>query len=399
MDQLTALAPPAGSATADRYREVRDRTEALSAGLSPEDQVIQSMDDASPTKWHRAHTTWFFERFVLRPRRPDYVPFDDDFDYLFNSYYQSLGERHPRASRGLVARPTASEVGDYRAHVDDAVRPLLADPDPELARLVRLGLAHEEQHQELLLTDALHALAQNPLAWGRRPMAVLPGFIEPTEPPSRHEHVEHAGGIVAVGTPEGDDFAFDNEGPRHHVLLRPFAVASTLATNRDWQAFIDDGGYRRAEFWMADGWDCACRHGWSAPLYWRDGVQLGLGGVSAILPDVPVRHVSWYEADAFARWSGRRLPTEHELEIAADALPGFHGHVWQWTASSYIAYPGFRPPEGAVGEYNGKFMVNQMVLRGSSLATSPGHSRAGYRNFFHPDKRWQVTGVRLAQDR
>ncbi len=396
MDQFTALALP-GETLAAAYDEVRARTDMLSAHLSPEDQAIQSMEDASPAKWHRAHTTWFFERFIVRERCPELAPYDPDFDYLFNSYYQSLGERHPRASRGLVTRPTASEVTAYRAHVDASMRALLRDPEPELAPLIALGLAHEEQHQELLLTDTMHGFAQNPLAWGRRAIAVLPGWREPVEPPDQGA-IELDGGIAEIGTPVGR-FAFDNEGPRHRVLLAPCAISSDLVRNRDWLAFIGDGGYRRPEFWMAEGWDCACRNGWSAPLYWRDGLQMGPGGAAPIDPDAPVRHVSWYEADAFARWSGKRLPTEQELEAASSFLPGFEGHVWQWTASPYVAYPGYRAPPGAVGEYNGKFMVNQMVLRGSSFATSPGHSRAGYRNFFHPDKRWQVTGLRLAQDR
>ena len=399
MDQLTALAL-SDSVVDHHYARVRDRTDVLSAHLSPEDQAIQSMDDASPAKWHRAHTTWFFEQFIIRARRPDLPSFDDDFHYLFNSYYHSLGQRHPRPTRGLVTRPTAAEVDAYRAHVDAAMRAVLADPDPELERLVRLGCAHEEQHQELLLTDMMHGLAQNPLAWGRRPIAVHPGWPEPSQPAGQPRMLDFEGGIVEVGTPDNGRFAFDNEGPRHPVLLQPYAVSSDLVRNRDWLAFIADGGYRRPELWMADGWDCACRAGWSAPLYWRDQIiQMGLGGVAPIDPEAPVRHVSWYEADAFARWSGMRLPTEPELEIAGSTLPAFHGHVWQWTGSPYVAYPGFQAPAGAVGEYNGKFMVNQMVLRGSSFATSPGHSRASYRNFFHPDKRWQVTGLRLAKDR
>ncbi len=397
MDQSIALALP-GSAVSHAYDDVRARTDAYCAHLSPEDQAIQSMEDASPARWHRAHTTWFFEQFILGPRRPGRPQFDDDFNYLFNSYYESLGERHPRGTRGLVTRPSAEEVTAYRRHVDEAMRELLADPDPELARLVHLGLAHEEQHQELLLTDMMHGLAQNPLAWGRRPIAVLPGWSEPVEQ-EQPRMLDFDGGIVEIGVGPGDGFAFDNEGPRHRVLLQPFALSSSLVRNGDWQAFIADGGYRKAEFWMADGWDRVCRDGWQAPLYWRDGTQMGLGGAAAVDPDAPVRHVSWYEADAFARWRGMRLPTEHELESAADHLPAFHGHVWQWTASPYVAYPGFRASEGAIGEYNGKFMINQMILRGSSFATSPGHSRAAYRNFFHPDKRWQVTGLRLAEDR
>ena len=405
MNQITALALP-GSAIVDAYAAVRERTELYAAHLGPEDQAIQSMPDASPARWHRAHTTWFFEQFILRRFRPDLPPFDDDFNYLFNSYYQSLGERHPRATRGLVTRPTTDEVTAYRAHVDRAMTELMrGNDDPELARLVRLGLAHEEQHQELLLTDIMHGFAQNPLSWGRRPIAVLPGWTEPTQPASEDGLAKFEGGVVESGTaPQADRFVFDNESPRHHVYLQPFAIATTLVRNRDWLDFVADGGYRRPEFWMAEGWDCASREGWSAPLYWRQTgegatLQMSLGGAVPLDTQAPVRHVSWYEADAYARWKGARLPTEHELEHAADSLPGFSGHVWQWTNSAYLAYPGYRPPEGAIGEYNGKFMINQMVLRGGSFATSPDHSRATYRNFFNPDKRWQVTGLRLAQDR
>ncbi len=386
------------------FRTVRDHTEALSAALSPEDQIIQSMADASPTKWHRAHTTWFFERFVLAPNLPGYVDYDDDFNFLFNSYYESAGARYPRGTRGLVTRPGADEVGRYRAHVDHGMATLLADPEAaeRLADLLTLGLHHEQQHQELLLTDMLHGFAQNPLAWRGAGMAVLPGWRPPASALGPTRFLERAGGLVGIGH-TGGGFGFDNEFPRHHQVLQPHALATRLVRNRDWLAFMADGGYRAAAHWMSDGIALSRQEGWEAPLHWRpDGAGGWLcvspGGLAPVELEQPVRHVSWYEADAFARWSGARLPTEAELEAAHADLPEFHGHVWQWTNSAYLAYPGFRAPPGAVGEYNGKFMINQMVLRGSSFATPPGHARASYRNFFQPDKRWQVTGLRLARD-
>ena len=402
MDQFAALALPS-SALSTAFAAVRARTESLSAHLSSEDQVIQSMPDASPAAWHRAHTTWFYEQFILRTYAPEAPIFDEDFNFLFNSYYEALGERQPRMFRGFVTRPTPDEIGAYRAHVDGAITTLVdRSDDPGLARLLRLGLAHEEQHQELLLTDATHALAQNPLAWGRRPIAVLPAWREPVQPDSPGEVTVQPGLHEIGATPDPDLFTFDNEGPRHTVHLRSAAISRALVRNRDWLAFIDDRGYARPDLWMSDGWECVKTEGWTAPLYWRGAgdarVQMGPGGVAPLDLEAPVRHVSWYEADAYARWAGARLPTEAELEVAAPDLPAFDGHVWQWTASPYVAYPGFRPPEGALGEYNGKFMINQMVLRGSSFATPPGHARPTYRNFFHPDKRWQVTGLRLARD-
>jgi ergothioneine biosynthesis protein EgtB len=387
------------------YTHVRETTARLCAALSAEDQCVQSMPDASPAKWHRAHTTWFFEQFVLRPHAPGYTVFSDDFCYLFNSYYEAVGARHPRPQRGLLTRPSAADVTAYRAHVDAAMAGWLAagTPPPEAATLIELGLQHEQQHQELLVTDMLHAFGQSPLL-----PAVLPGWREPAGAPGPTRFISRGGGIAGIGAPGDGGFCFDNETPRHQVLLAPHALANRLVRNGEYLAFMADGGYRRPELWMAEGWDRVRQDGWEAPLYWRqsDGVwqQFGPGGLAALVVDAPVRHISWYEADAFARWSGARLPTEAELEAghaalaAAGGLPEFTSHVWQWTASAYLPYPGFKPVPGAVGEYNGKFMINQMVLRGGSAATPAGHARSTYRNFFHPDRRWQFTGLRLAKD-
>jgi ergothioneine biosynthesis protein EgtB len=385
----------------DRFAAVRNHTEHLAAHLSPEDQTVQSMPDASPAKWHRAHTTWFFEEFVLVPNLAGYVPFSADFRYLFNSYYEAVGARHPRPIRGLVTRPSADEVGAYRAHVDAAMPRLLADPPEGVPGLVELGLQHEQQHQELLMTDMLHALSFNPLH-----PAMLPGWREPAGAAGSTRFIDCPGGLVEIGHDvTRDGFAFDNEGPRHQVFLRPYRLASHLVRNRDWLEFMADGGYRRATLWMSDGWATVQAERWDAPMHWRGDEAsgwriMGPGGLADLDPDAPVRHVSWYEADAFARWAGARLPTEAEFE-AGVTRPGIEeatGIVWQWTASAYLPYPGFRPVEGAIGEYNGKFMINQMVLRGGSVATPPGHARPTYRNFFHPDRRWQFTGLRLAQD-
>jgi len=387
---------------ARRFAEIRARTEALAALLSPEDQTVQSMPDASPAKWHRAHTTWFFETFLLLPRLPGYSRYKEEFGFLFNSYYEAAGPRHARPKRGMLTRPSSDEVGAYRSHVDAAMAALVRDPSPSgLFDLVELGLHHEEQHQELLVTDALHALAQNPLS-----PAFDPTWREPESVTGPARFLDGPTGVVEIGHDDGAGFAFDSETPRHRTYLAPFRIADRLATNGEWLAFMRDGGYRTPTLWMSDGWAACQAEGWDAPLYWReeeDGGawrQFTLAGLRPVDENAPVRHVSWYEADAFARWSGRRLPTEQEWEAAA-GLPGFHdadGVVWQWTGSAYRPYPGFRPWEGAVGEYNGKFMVNQMVLRGGSLATPPGHTRRSYRNFFAPDKRWQFSGVRLAED-
>lgn len=386
------------SALAERYRAIRTHTEQLAAPLTAEDQCIQSMPDASPAKWHRAHTTWFFEQFVLAPHLPGYVPCDPAFAFLFNSYYEAAGPRHPRPARGLITRPGAEAVGAYRRHVDDAMTRLLAEQEAEVADLLELGLQHEQQHQELLLTDMMHAFAQSPLA-----PPVIPDWREPSVASGPAHFVPLPGGIAPLGH-DGAGFAFDNEAPRHDTLLRPYRLADRLVRNRDWLAFMADGGYRKPALWMSDGWATVQAQGWDAPLYWRgedgDWQQVGPGGLAPLDPDAPVRHVSWYEADAYARWAGARLPTEAEMEAAAGHA-GLHertGYAWQWTNSAYLPYPGFRAAEGAIGEYNGKFMINQMVLRGGSLATPPGFARPTYRNFFPAGVRWQFTGLRLARD-
>jgi ergothioneine biosynthesis protein EgtB len=395
-DMTLGLRPEA--AIAARYRTVRDATEALAAALSPEDQVVQSMPDASPTKWHRAHTTWFFETFLLLPHLPGYRRVREAYAELFNSYYVAAGPRHARPKRGLLTRPSCAEVTEYRAAVDAAMARLLCDPPAEAATLVELGLQHEQQHQELLVTDILHAFSGNPL----RP-ACLPGWQEPRGPAGPARMLEGPEGLVEIGH-AGPGFAFDNETPRHATFLAPYRIADRLVTNAEWRAFLEDGGYREPLLWMSDGWAACAAEGWEAPAYWerRDGawMQFGPGGLAPLDPAAPVRQVSWYEADAYARWAGKRLPTEQEWEAAA-TRPGFHqaeGACWQWTGSAYRPYPGFRPWEGAVGEYNGKFMVGQMVLRGGSCATPSGHSRPSYRNFFPPGARWQFSGVRLAED-
>jgi ergothioneine biosynthesis protein EgtB len=381
-----------------RYETIRARTESLAAPLTPEDQCVQSMPDASPAKWHRAHVTWFFEEFILRPSRENYRVFDEDFRFLFNSYYEAVGARHPRPMRGLLTRPETSRIAAYRAHVDDAMPRYLPRAPEEALKLIELGLQHEQQHQELLVTDMLDAFSKNPLA-----PALMPDWREPAYDPGPTRFAHCAGGITGIGH-DGDGFCFDNETPAHETLLPDFQIANRLVRNSEFLGFIEDGGYRTVSVWMSDGWAAVQSNGWSAPEHWRnhDGawLQMGPGGLAPLDPAAPVRHVSWYEADAFARWSGARLPTEFEWEAASDHpdMRELTGHVWQWTDSAYRPYPGYRPAPGAVGEYNGKFMINQMVLRGSSLATPPGHTRATYRNFFHPDKRWQFTGLRLARD-
>jgi ergothioneine biosynthesis protein EgtB len=367
-------------------------TECLAAPLSAEDQTVQSMPDASPTKWHLAHTTWFFETFLLG----DQEPFDPAYRFLFNSYYEAVGPRHARPERGMITRPGAAEVLTYRRQVDERMTALVERrPDDPL---VELGLHHEQQHQELILMDALHLLSRNPTFPAYGPVPWASG-----SPPADRGWVGHDGGIVSVGH-DGIGFAFDNEGPRHEVLLRPFEIAAQLVTAGEWLAFVDDGGYRRPELWMSEGWATLQAEGWCAPEYWHlDGGEwwrFGLDGLRRVDAADPVLHVSWFEADAYARWAGARLPLEAEWEAAAPppGAPGWYGAGWQWTASPYSPYPCFRPAASAVGEYNGKFMVNQHVLRGSCLATPPGHSRRTYRNFFPARSRWLFSAVRLARD-
>jgi ergothioneine biosynthesis protein EgtB len=386
-----AVMPETRRATtlAEQYRAVRAHTEGLAAPLSPEDQTIQSMPDVSPTKWHRAHTTWFFETFLLLPHCAGYHEFHPQYGYLFNSYYESVGARHPRPERGLLSRPSVEEIAAYRRHVDTAMAAWLDTGDLPLALhdLVVLGLHHEQQHQELLLMDIKHVLSCNPLepAYDRAPVEVAPAI------PQRW--IEHDGGLLEIGH-AGDEFAFDNEQPRHAVYVHPFSIASRPVTNGDWLAFIADDGYRRPELWLSDGWATVQTEGWDAPLYWEADQMFTLAGMLPIDEHAPVCHISYYEADAYARWADARLPTEAEWEVAAfDGV----GDVWEWTGSAYLPYPGFRPAVGAVGEYNGKFMVNQHVLRGSSCATPSGHARPTYRNFFPPAARWAFSGVRIAR--
>ncbi len=381
-----------------RFQNVRNATEALAQALTDEDQTIQSMPDASPTKWHRAHTTWFFEQFVLVPNIQDYQVFDPAFGFLFNSYYEAVGPRHPRPARGMLTRPSVAQVTAYRRHIDEAIQQAIPHLPPEAGAVIELGLHHEQQHLELLITDILHAFSENPLF-----PAMLADWQEPQGCAAETNFVTFPGGLTSIGH-AGPDFCFDNETPAHRALLHPHAIASRLVRNRDWLAFVQDKGYQTASLWMSDGWAAAQQQGWTAPLYWRERdrewFQFGPAGLAPLALDAPVRHVSWYEADAFARWSNARLPTETEWE-AAQRNPAIHettGHVWQWTESAYRPYPGYQPAPGAIGEYNGKFMINQMVLRGGSLATPQGHTRPTYRNFFHPDKRWQFSGLRLAKD-
>jgi len=444
-----------------RFADCRARSEALAAPLLPEDQVVQSMPDVSPTKWHLAHVTWFWETFLLAPYQGGYRVFDPAYNHLFNSYYEAVGSRHPRPARGLLSRPGVAEVVRYRAHVTASMERLIATADAAtfatIAPLIELGLAHEEQHQELILMDIKHVFAQNPLQ-----PAYKPGALKPARAAPALEWRNFAGGLVEIGD-AGAGFAFDNERPRHKVWLEPFRLATRLVTNGEYLAFVADGGYRRPEFWLSDGWAAVNAGGWPAPLYWRqDGdrwFEFTLAGSAPLDPFAPVVHVSHYEADAFARWAGRRLPTEAEWETAAagrpvdgnfldsgilhptaastdrltptltfpdcdaphpyppprggrvregvnagvsdpvaPALLQLFGDCWEWTQSAYAPYPGFRAPDGALGEYNGKFMSGQMVLKGGCAVTPAGHVRASYRNFFPPAARWCFGGIRLAED-
>jgi ergothioneine biosynthesis protein EgtB len=424
--------PALGEALAARYASVRSLSNSLADPLSDADATIQSMEDASPAKWHLAHTTWFWETFLLRDKHGDYELFDEDWPFVFNSYYETEGERIARFSRGMLSRPTLEEILAWRAHVDAAMAPLFERE--ECVPLIELGLAHEQQHQELLLTDIKHALFQNPLdtgMWEARISRESGNLrLQERNKAGRGSRLHgepdwhmHPGGIARIGH-QGEGFAFDNEGPAHRVLLEPFALASRLVTNREWDAFIADGGYETATLWLSDGWAWVCENGIAAPLYWREGEHFTHCGWQERDPDAPVTHISYFEADAFASWAGNRLPTEFEWEAIArgqegemqahdpqggnqldDAAPpipvggeGLFGDCWQFTRSAYLPYPRFQPAAGAVGEYNGKFMSGQFVLKGASCATVRGHSRPSYRNFFYPHQRWQFTGLRLAKD-
>lgn len=411
-------------ALAEHYRAVRQASQWLCEPLETEDYVVQSMPDASPTRWHLAHTSWFFETLVLKRALPEYKSINDAFEYLFNSYYNTIGAQFPRPERGMLTRPTVREVLEYREHVDASMATLLdgtVPPEDVPADTITIGLHHEQQHQELIVTDLKHMLSKNPL---------FPVYREakrvPAGDPSALEWHAHPGGLREIGF-DGGGFAYDNEGPRHRVYLEGFQLANRLVTNGEYLAFMADGGYERPELWLSDGWYAVTNHEWKAPLYWVriDGTWMTftLSGLQAVRESEPVTHVSHYEADAYARWAGARLPSEAEWEVVAEEIPihgnfvergHFHpvplapdhdhgpaqmfGDVWEWTQSAYTPYPGYRPPEGALGEYNAKFMSGQMVLRGGSCATPESHIRATYRNFFQPYHRWQFTGIRLAKD-
>ena len=383
------------------FRRVRGETEVRASHLSSEDQIVQSMEDASPTKWHRAHVTWFFEQFLLLPNDPAYKIFDERFPFLFNSYYVAAGPRHARPQRGLITRPNGEDVAGYRAHVDTAVERLIEQVPAEKSEgvfvILEIGLHHEQQHQELLITDILHAFAQNPTD---------PVYDAARQAPRSAQgprgYVDVPAGIHAIGH-SGDSFCFDNETPFHDELIPDVRIARHLVSNAEWLEFIKADGYTTPSLWLSDGWAAVQTQSWEAPGYWRikDGAWLSmtLGGLKAVDPAAPVLHVSYYEAEAFARFAGKHLPSEAEWEVASRAglLADAFGLAWQWTRSAYLPYPGYRAAEGALGEYNGKFMVSQMVLRGSSLATPENHERVSYRNFFYPQARWQFSGLRLAE--
>ena len=417
MAVTNALAPAGPAGLAERFAGVRQRTELLAEPLSAEDQCIQSMADVSPTKWHRAHGSWFFEEFCLKPNQVDAV-YDERYSFLFNSYYEGVGPRHTRSERGVISRPGAEEIGRYRREVDQRMLALLDGPEVAgLTSLTELGIHHEQQHQELLLMDIKHVLSCNPFLPAYQPALRLDEGKAPA-----HAWIEHAGGLVDIGH-AGDGFAFDNEGPRHAEFLYPFRIGSRPVTNEEWLTFMADGGYHRPELWLSEGWATTSALGWEAPLYWTPAAGewevFTLGGRRPLQLGEPVCHVSYYEADAYARWAGHRLPTEAEWEVVAREQPvaggladlahlhprparpapglqQLFGDVWEWTASPYVAYRGFRPLAGAVGEYNGKFMVNQQVLRGGSCATPEHHIRPTYRNFFPAPARWAFSGLRLA---
>jgi ergothioneine biosynthesis protein EgtB len=428
------LTPTELSTTSLRGRLAQTRALSLRIAepLTEEDQIVQAMDDASPTKWHLAHTTWFFEEFVLKPYDRAFKVYDERFNYCFNSYYENAGPRHPRPKRSLLTRPTHGEVMSYRHHIDRALDNFFdrgdAGPSPDALALIELGINHEQQHQELMFTDALALFAGNPL----RPAYRAAEVEESGKPAQDVKWMDFPGGLFDIGhgegkaQAEGAGFCYDNEGPRHQQLIRPFRLANRLVTNGEWLEFIKAGGYSTATLWLADGWATVNREAWEAPLYWeqRDGAwhQMTLRGLLPVALSKPVTHISYYEADAFARWAGKRLPTEFEWEVASEGLPvegnmlgtdrllpqaarrsidgvqQMFGDVWEWTGSAYLPYPGFKAPPGAVGEYNGKFMCNQFVLRGGSCVTPEGHVRRTYRNFFYPHHRWQFMGMRLADD-
>jgi len=421
----TKLSGSACDALGDQLCETRKLSIELVAPLSAEDMAVQSMDDASPTKWHLAHTTWFFETFLLAPYLSGYRLFDEAFNYCFNSYYEHQGPRQPRPKRGLLTRPSLERILAYREHVDLALAKLLTEPTASSQAWIHrleVGINHEQQHQELMLTDILSLFAANPLrpAYRAARSRTTSARLEPAR------WIGFPGGVYQIGS-EGSGFAWDNEQPRHDALIRPFRLADRLVTNWEWLEFIADGGYETPTLWLSDGWAAVNRENWRAPLYWepRDGewLEISLEGLQPLMLDAPVVHVSYYEADAFARWSGKRLPTEFEWEVAAATAPKqgnflgtaalrpmpaeaepngsprqMFGDVWEWTQSAYLPYPGYRAPEGALGEYNGKFMVGQHVLRGGSCVTPLGHIRASYRNFFYPHQRWQFMGLRLASE-
>ncbi|WAP70446.1 ergothioneine biosynthesis protein EgtB [Jiella pelagia] len=423
MSKLSTHPLTEASPVAERYRHVRATSRELGAPLSDADATVQSMPDASPAKWHLAHTTWFFETMVLKPNLPGYEVFDDSFNYLFNSYYETIGERQPRPMRGMITRPHLDTVFAYRDHVDAAVERLLdRGASPEVAELVELGCHHEQQHQELLLTDILHLFAQSPL----KPVYRDPQPLGVGAEPGEARFVSFDGGIVEIGH-DGKGFAFDSEGPRHRALLEPYRLADRLVTNGEFIAFIEDGGYRDPLLWLSAGWADILANKWEKPFYWfqRDGEwwTMTLRGAQPVDHNAPVTHLSYFEVDAFATWAGKRLPSEFEWENAAAGLSmdgnfagsgrlrpkpagpasdgtlhQMFGDVWEWTRSPFSPYPRFKPVEGAVGEYNGKFMCGQFVLRGGSCVTPEGHIRATYRNFFPPDARWQFSGLRLAED-
>lgn len=420
-------APAERDEIASAYAATRAASITLANPLTDEDQMLQSMTEASPTKWNLAHTTWFFETFILKRHAEAYSEFHPRFGYLFNSYYTQIGARHPRPLRGMLSRPSGAEVAKYRKHVDRAMEALVRQSSEETFRailpLIDLGRAHEEQHQELLITDIKHAMSGNPLY----PAIYSGGYATREDREATPQcWIRFEGGLAEIGANDAG-FHFDNEAPRHQAYLRPFELAARPATNREFLEFIEDGGYERPEFWLADGWDVASREGWRAPLYWvrqADGwATYTLHGLRALDLEAPVSHVSYFEAAAFAEWTGFRLPTEQEWEFAACArklegrflnpdapreplaasgrageIEQLFGDVWEWTQSPYTPYPGYRAPGGAIGEYNGKFMCNQFVLRGGSCATPEGHIRSSYRNFFQPEARWQFSGLRLARD-